>query len=506
MKKFSFWTLLFFLLLHSTGFSQSNQTTKPNVVFILADDLGYGEVGCFGQTKIKTPNIDELAKEGMRFTELYAGAPVCAPSRCDFLTGMHSGHAHVRNNFGTPGYKENVNENGNYPLDSNAYTIGNLFKDDGYATAAIGKWGLGNYDNSGNPLIHGFDIFYGYYDQRHAHNYYTTHLYDDAAHDTLNNPVINVHPKFDSTSKASRDPKDYIGNEYSIDRMTAQAISFIDKNHAQPFFLYLPYTLPHAVLQAPQSYIDEYIKDLHEQPKWSVTNNGIPTYYPLSTYAAQVSYLDTQVKIVLDELHKYDLDNNTIVIFTSDNGAMDGEKLRSAFFNSCAGLRGFKSDLYEGGIREPFVIKWPGHIPQNTVNTDPAILYDMMATFADILKVKVPKNDGVSMLPVITAATGKYKQHKYFYWEFPGKGRQVAVRIGNWKGIRTGLLQNPNAPWQVYDIATDSAEAQDVAAQHPELVRKFKKIAHKAHTTPVKKEWDIYSSADPNAKQPKEAD
>jgi len=478
---------------------------KLNVVFILADDLGYGEVGCYGQTKIKTPNIDALAKAGMRFTQFYVGSPVCAPSRCNLLTGLHSGHATVRNNFGLPNYKENINEPGSYPLLQAEFTIADLFKNAGYATAAIGKWGLGNYNNDGSPLIHGFDYFYGYYDQRHAHNYYTTHLYQDSTRDSLNNPPINVHPKFDSASTASKDPKDYIGNEYSIDKMTEKAVQFIDAHAGAPFFLYLPYTLPHAVLQAPQAIIDKYISLLHEQPHWSVTNNGIPTDYPLSTYAAQVSYLDIQVGLIEAELHKYNLDSNTIIIFASDNGASDGEKERSAIFNSCAGLRGFKGDLYEGGIRDPFIIKWPGTVQAGTINTQPIIGYDLLQTFADILKVQAPKNDGVSLLPLFTDAASK-GLHDYLYWEFPGKNGQVAVRIGDWKGIKTGTKLNPDTAWHVYNIITDSAETNDVAAQYPELIKQFNEVAKREHTPPAKKEWDVYLKPDPNAKPTKEAD
>jgi arylsulfatase A-like enzyme len=499
--------IVFLALLHLQSHVCASQPAikRPNIVFILADDLGYGEVGCYGQTKIKTPNIDQLAKDGMRFTQFYVGAPVCAPSRCDLMTGLHSGHAYVRNNYGTPGYKENVNENGNYPLPENTVTIASLFKKAGYTTAAIGKWGLGNYDNSGDPLKHGFDYFYGYYDQRHAHNYYTTHLYENGKHDTLNNPPINVHPKFDSIGKASKEPKDYIGNEYSTDKITAKALLFINAHTSQPFFLYLPYTLPHAVLQAPQKYIDEYIASLKEKPKWSVTNNGIPTYYPLSTYAAQVTYLDVQVGIILNELHKNGLDENTMVIFASDNGASDGEKLRSDFFNSCAGLKGFKSDLYEGGIREPLIVKWPGKIKAGMVNAQPIAGYDMMQTFADLLNTKAPTNDGITLLPLFTG-NSKQKHHKYLYWEFPGKGGQVAVRLGDWKGIKSGLKKDTVTQWQLYNIITDSAEAHDVAAQHPRLIRKMKRIVKKEHTQPVKPEWDIYQKLDPALPQSNQAD
>ena len=487
-------------------FSQSSTSKKVNVVFILADDLGYGEVGCYGQTKILTPNIDKLAQRGVRFTQFYVGSPVCAPSRCSLLTGLHTGHATVRNNFGLPNYKENSNEPGSYPLNENEATIATLFKQAGYATAAIGKWGLGNWDNAGSPLQHGFDYFYGYYDQRQAHNYYTTHLYENDKRDTLRNAPMNVHPKFDSANTASKNPEDYVGNEYSIDKMTNKAIRFMDDNKNKPFFLYLPYTLSHAVLQAPQKKVDAYVKRFHEPHSLSITNNGIPVYYPLSTYAAQVTYLDKQVGLIVKELRHLHINNNTLIIFASDNGAADGEKQRTAFFNSCAGLRGFKSDLYEGGIRDPFILAWPHVVSKGAVISQPIAAYDLMQTVADILHIDAPRNDGVSFLPLLKSDATTQTTHPFFYWEFPGKMGQIAVRIGDYKGIKTGTKLNNDTAWQVYNIVVDSAETKDLAARQPDLIKQFTDTAKREHTVPAKPEWDIYRKPDPNAKPAKDAD
>ena len=242
--------------------SKTVEISKPNVIYIFADDLGYGELGCYGQKKIQTPNIDRLASEGMRFTQHYVGTPVCAPSRCNLLTGRNSGHAYVRDNYELPGYVANKNEPGELPIPENTPTIADLFKQAGYATAGIGKWGIGNYDNEGYPLKHGFDFFYGYYDQKHAHNYYPTHLWINDKWDKLNNPEIDVHPKLKYEDVRPEDIKKYIGNDYSIDNMTAKAVDFIKENENNPFFLYLAYTLPHVALQVPNEDMEYYKKYL----------------------------------------------------------------------------------------------------------------------------------------------------------------------------------------------------------------------------------------------------
>ncbi|WP_343701678.1 arylsulfatase [Chitinophaga sp.] len=460
---------------------------RPNVILVFADDLGYGETGPYGQQKIKTPTLDKLAAEGIRFTQFYTGTPVCAPSRCNLMTGRHAGRAYIRGNYGLPGYKENEVENGSFPLPENTVTIASLFKQAGYATGAVGKWGLGNYDNSGDPLKNGFDYFYGYYDQRHAHNYYPTHLWENGRQDSLQNPVIDVHPG----PGAPLSPELYKGADYAIDKMTAKASAFIRRHQHAPFFLYLPFTLPHAALQVPERGVKDYIAAFGETPQY--TQDGyVPVEYPKSTYAAMVSYLDEQTGIIWKLVKELGLDDNTIIIFTSDNGTAAGKSTNASFFNSTGGLRGFKQDLYEGGIREPFIVRWPGKIKAGGVTGHIAATYDLMATFAALLGVEAPEHDGINLLPVLTGEKNA-PQHPYLYWEYHARGGQVAVRMGNWKGVRTGLAKDPGAPWQVYDLSADPAETKDLAAQQPTLVRQFNAIVQQEHRPPVRAEWDFFN-------------
>ena len=473
---------------------QSGKNSKPNVIYILADDMGYGDLGCYGQEKIKTPNIDRLASEGMRFTQHYVGTPVCGPSRCNLLTGQHSGHAYIRGNYGLPDYKENVSETGSYPIPENMPTLGTLFKQAGYTTGAIGKWGIGNYDNSGDPQKHGFDFFNGYYDQRHAHNYYTTHLWKNGKWDSLNNPVIDVHPELKAENVKPEDVAAYNGKEYSIDRMTANALDFINKNKDKPFFLYLPYTLPHAAFQIPPSGIERYRKLFDEKPHLMMSAY-VPTFYPYSTYAAMISYLDEQVGMVEALIKKLKLDKNTIVIFCSDNGPAHTLGVNNNYFKSSGILRGAKEDLYEGGIREPFIVKWPGKVEAGKVNNYISATYDMMETFAALLHVKAPKNDGLSILPTLLGNKADQKQRSYLYWEYPDHGGQLAIRMGKWKGVKTGLYKNPQAPWQIFNLETDESEKADVADQNPQLITEFNDIVKREHTQPVRPEWDIFNTS-----------
>lgn len=470
--------------------SKAQNNSKPNVIYIFADDLGYGEIGCYGQKRIKTPNIDRLAAEGMKFTQHYVGTPVCAPSRCNLLTGQNSGHAYVRGNYGLPGYEENKTETGSFPIPESTPTIANVFKQAGYATAAIGKWGLGNYDNSGDPQKHGFDLFYGFYDQRHAHNHYTTHLYKNGKWDTLDNPVIDPHPDLKNKKVTPEDVKAYIGKVHASDKMTENALQFMQQNQKGPFFLYLAYTLPHAALQVPNPEMEYYKKAFNEKENL-IISGYTPVNYPLSTYAAMITYLDKQVGKVQDQLKKLGLDKNTIVMFCSDNGpaGLPGEK--NNFFNSSGSLRGRKQDVYEGGIREPFIVKWPGKVAAGKVNNYISATYDMMPTFAELLNVTPPKNDGVSILSTILGNDKQQPKREYLYWEYPERGGQVAVRMGKWKGVRTGVTKNQQAPWQIYNLETDEKETTDMSSQHPELIERFNAIVKKEHTTPVRKEWDF---------------
>lgn len=457
------------------------QLAAQNVILIYADDLGYAELGSYGQKKIKTPHLDQLAAQGLRLTQFYTGTPVCAPSRANLMTGLHSGHAQIRDNYGLLPYQENVNEPGSFPLKAGTITLASLFKTAGYATAAIGKWGLGNHDNSGDPQKLGFDYFYGYYDQRQAHNYYPTHLWENGKWDTLRNHPMEVHPK----EKTVPESGNYRGKDYAIDKMTEKAARFIQSNKHRPFFLYFPLTLPHGVFQEPTNGIEAYVKLFNEKPSGK---NPI-TQYPKASYAAMVSYMDKQVGLIQQLLKELQLDKNTIVIFTSDNGTAGN--VDRDFFKSTGGLRGVKQDVYEGGIREPFIIKWPGKTTRGTTSDYPVVTYDLMATFADLLGLKAPKNDGISVLELFKGSLPAAKRD-FLYWEYPSKGGQLAIRIGNLKGVKINIQKNEAAAWQVYDISKDPGESNDIASVHPELTSVFDAIVKKEHTPPLRPEWDIF--------------
>jgi arylsulfatase A len=476
------WVLVNSFVVHA----QKEKPSRPNVIYIFADDLGYGELGSYGQKKIRTPHLDQLAAEGMRFTQHYSGTPVCAPSRYNLMTGLHAGHSLIRNNGGG---KEDEDGPKASALPDSTTTIATLFKKAGYSTAAIGKWGLGNQNSSGSPLRHGFDRFYGFYSQTLAHNHYPDHLYNNDEKQLLSNQPLDVHPKLKKNEVQPADVEKYKGTDYATDRMTDNAIDFIDDHQKKPFFLYLAYTLPHVALQAPEADIEYYKKVFNEQPQLYL-RGYVPTYYPKSTYAAMITYLDKQVGIVMELLKKKGLDKNTIILFCSDNGPAQLNSDDGSFFNSTAGLRGIKRDLYEGGIREPFIVKWPGKIKAGTVSHHLSATYDMMATFGDLLKVPAPVNDGVSILPTLLSNT-KQHQHEFLYWEFPEKGGQVAVRMGKWKGIKVGLKKQKEPTWQLYDLDADRNEANDVASKHPEVLRRLDEVVKKEHTPSVRKEWDF---------------
>ncbi|MGN6435763.1 MAG: arylsulfatase [Agriterribacter sp.] len=478
--------LLFSLLYCSAAFSQK---AKPNIIYIYADDLGIGELGCYGQQKIKTPNIDRIAREGIRFTQHYSSFPVCAPSRCALLTGRNAGHSYIRGNYELGGF-EDEKEGGQMPLPEGAFTIGHLMKQAGYTTGAIGKWGLGMFDNTGNPNKQGFDYFYGYVCQKQAHNFYPTHLWENGKWDTLNNPFIYVHSPL-SADATDSDFDKFKGKDYSVTKMAEKTFSFIRQNRNKPFFLYLPYTGPHVSLQAPEEAIKEYLGKFDEQPYYG-DKGYASSKYPLSTYAAMITYMDKQVGLIMDLLKELKLDENTIVLFSSDNGAtFDAGGVNTEFFNSTAGLRGRKTDLYEGGIRAPLVARWPGHIAAGKVTDHISVQFDMMATLADIVGIKAPQNDGISFLPTLLGKNDKQQKHPYLYFEFPERSGQVALRIGDWKLVKSNMKKDRNAPWELYDLSKDNAEASNIASQHPELVKKAALLLQQSHRPAHIQDWEF---------------
>jgi arylsulfatase A-like enzyme len=492
-------SLLAFFSIISFGHIEklSAQSTKPNIIYIYADDLGYGELGAYGQTKIKTPNLDRMAKEGMRFTQHYSSAPVCAPSRCMLMTGKHPGHSYIRGNYEMGGF-EDAMEGGQMPLHEGAYTVAKMLKERGYQTALVGKWGMGMNGTTGSPLNHGFDYYYGYLDQKQAHNFYPTHLWENDQWDSLNNPYINVHtPIKDTLNATDKDFAYYKGKDYAPQKMTEKAMKFIDQNKNKPFFLYLPYTLPHLSLQAPDEYVNKYVGLFEEQPYYGQKGYAA-TKYPRSTYAAMISFLDDQVGIIMDQIKKLGLDNNTLIMFSSDNGATFSAGVDTKFFNSVAGLRGLKMDLYEGGIRVPFMARWPGKIKANTTSDHASIQYDLMATLGELTGKPIAKTDGISFLPTLMGKTTEQKKHDFFYFEYPENGGQIAVRIGNWKGVRKNMRKNPNAPWELFNIGNDLYEKNDVSADHPDIIEQMEKIAKREHIHPHVMDWEFI---DPKVKK-----
>lgn len=484
------WLSMLFILFSLTTQAQHSSSKKnPNIIYIYADDMGYGELGCYGQQKIKTPNLDKLAAEGMRFTQHYTSAPVCAPARGMLMTGKNSGHSYIRGNYELGGF-EDENEGGQMPLPEGTCTIAKMMKNAGYTTGMVGKWGLGMSTGTGDPNKQGFDYYYGYLDQKQAHNFYPTHLWENGKWDTLNNPSFMVHQRIPIGSPDSAFEK-FKGNDYSVTKMAEKTLAFIKENKNKPFFLYLPYTGPHVSLQAPDEAVAEYIGQFDEQPYYG--NHGYaPCKYPLSTYAAMITYMDKQVGRIMALLKELGLDKNTLVMFSSDNGtSFDAGGIDAEFFNLTGGLRGRKQDLYEGGIREPFIARWPGKIPAGKTSNLISIQYDLMATLSHLTGAEAWPNDGISFLPTLLGHDKKQKHHEFLYFEFPEKGGQVAIRMGDWKGVKSNMKKNKNAPWEIYNLATDVQETTNVAAQHQDLAKQFEEILKQQHHPSHIKEWEF---------------
>ncbi|MCK4431090.1 MAG: arylsulfatase [Candidatus Aminicenantes bacterium] len=432
-----------------------SSSSRPNIIYILADDLGYGELGCYGQQKIRTPNIDKLAAQGIKFTQHYSGSPVCAPSRCTLLTGKHTGHCYVRDNDEMGGWEDPTKE-GQRPLPPDTKTLSSILKKAGYTTGAIGKWGLGGPGTTGEPNKQGFDYFYGYNCQRQAHSYYPTHLWrNDKKHMLEGNENGRQ-------------------GEYSHDLMANDALKFIKDNKDRRFFLYIPFTIPHVSIQVPEDSLNEY-KD-----KWPETP-FIGKHYashstPRAGYAAMITRMDRDIGRIMALLKELGLDNNTLVIFSSDNGPTFAGGVDAEFFKSAGPLRGLKCSVYEGGIRVPMVARWPGHIAPGTTSDHVSAFWDVLPTLAEIAGTPVPKDiDGISFRPALLGKTGQ-KKHDFLYWEYHSYGGRQAVRMGDWKGIRLNVKENPNGPIELYNLRKDIGEEENVAGKHPDIVKKIDKV------------------------------
>lgn len=404
---------------------------RPNIIFIMADDLGSGDLGCYGQETVRTPRIDRMAAEGIRFTQVYAGTSVCAPTRCVLMTGLHSGHAPIRAN-------REVQPEGQMPIPAGYVTVGTILQRAGYATACVGKWGLGMFESPGSPLKRGFDHFYGYNCQRHAHDYYTDYFYDDA----------------------ERIPLD--GKTYSHDLLTAEALKWIKGHQEDPFFLYLPYTIPHGKYVVPDS--SAYAE---------ATFAGKPLTKRQQVVAAMITRMDGDVGRILDLLGELKIDKETIVFFTSDHGAARD------FFNSNGPFRGLKRSMYEGGLRVPMVVRWPGVIPAGRVSDEIWAFWDVLPTLADLAGAEVPADaniDGHSIVPVLLG--GDVPDHDYLYWELFERKFTQALRQGDWKIVHPG----PRADYELYNLAKDIGERNDLADEYPEKVKKLTALMESART------------------------
>jgi arylsulfatase A len=455
--------------------------TKPNIIYILADDLGYGEVGVYGQKLINTPNIDNLAVEGLRFTQHYSGSTVCAPTRSTILEGKHTGYSTVRGNA-TSGEGR---EQGNYPLTAGTRTIGHMLQEKGYVTGIFGKWGLGSKTSTGLPAKQGFDYFSGYLDHKHAHNYYPDYIYRYGKEVELDNNV-KVH---NLGKNRPLDYKAYVGKQYVPDLMLEDALAFINEQKNNPFFLYYPLTIPHVALQATEASLKEYVGKFEEVPY--VGKGYTPHQYPRAAHAAMVTHMDKHVGKIVAELKRLHLDENTIVMFSSDNGPSIKGGYDHKFFKASGGLRGHKRDLYEGGIRAPFIVKWPGKVKQNTVTDHITAQWDLMATFADITKNKAnADSNGVSFLPTLLGQPEQQLQHSYLYWEFWEKKGAQAVRMGDWKGVRLNIKKNSNAPIELYNLAEDPREKNNIAKQHPKIVAQIE-LAMQDRATSPNSSWNF---------------
>ncbi|WP_407478827.1 arylsulfatase [Elizabethkingia miricola] len=487
---FKKYILLLLLLYTVKYYSQKEQ--KPNIIYIYADDMGYGEIEPYGQKKIKTPHLVELAKQGMTFTQHYTSMPVCAPARAMLMTGKHGGHSYIRGNYELGGFSDSL-EAGQMPLPEGTFTLPKMLKKMGYYTGMAGKWGLGMNNSTGSPSRQGFDYYISILDQKQAHNFYPTHLWENDKQLPLNNEPFFVHKVLDPKTATDDDFAAFTGKEYATDVMTNRALQFIQNHKDKPFFLYLPYTQPHVSLQAPQEYIDMY-KNLFNDTPYYGQQGYAPSKYPLATYAAMITYLDDQIGKIIKMVKRLGLTGNTIIMFSSDNGTTFNGGVNPSYFNSVRGMRGLKMDVFEGGIRIPFIASWPGHISANTKTDLVSVQYDLMATFADLLGYKLENTDGISMLPTLLGR--KQAARDFIYWEYPEKGGQIAIRKGKWKAVKLEVKKNgySNVPWMLFDLEIDPTESTNIAMQYPEMLKEFEDILWREHQPAHIKEWEFIAS------------
>lgn len=453
---------------------------KPNIIFILADDLGYNELGSYGQTKIKTPYLDQMAKEGMRLTRHYSGSPVCAPSRCVLMTGKHPGHAHIRNNreLSKMVNGKKVRMEGQSPIPASELTLAEGLKKQGYVCGAFGKWGLGNPGSEGDALNQGFDRFFGYNCQRHAHSYFPDYLWDNDQRVELgNHPPIPGHAKLPENLDPE-DPKNYErykGKEYASDKIIDEVLTFIEGHREQPFFVYYPTLIPHLALHVPDEELEPYLKLGWEDPPHAARYT--PHFTPRAAYAAMITRLDRYVGRIFALLKKLKIDDNTLVVFTSDNGPTYLGPMKD-FFNSDGGLRGDKGQSYEGGLRVPAIVRWPGEITPGSESDVLSGFEDWWPTLVGLAGGSSDLDflDGVNLIPMLKGHS--VGPRKFLYREFAGYSGQQACWQGDWKAIRQNLTRGPQT-LELYNLKTDPFESQNLASQYPEKISQFEELMSK---------------------------
>ena len=476
--------------------AKSRQAGKrPNIVFILMDDAGYGDFGCYGQTKTETPHIDSLAARGILFTDMYSAAPVSAPSRCCLLTGLHSGHAQIRSNdeqtwrgdvWKLGAMEQNPSLEGQAPMRAGTTTLATLMQQAGYRTAMVGKWGLGAPDSESTPDKMGFDFFYGYLCQRMAQNYYPRFLYRNGKREYLDNPSMELGDRLpegaDPYDRKSYDR--FKGGTYSPDAMYDNIVSFVRENRDREFFLMWTTTIPHSALMAPDEYIDHYVEKFGDEQPVYTAKGYFPCRYPRATYAAMISYFDHQIGLLVEELKRLGIYDDTIIFFTSDNGPTHNAYTQTTWFDCAHPFRSdrgwTKRSLHEGGIRMPFIVAWGDRL-QHSVSDHIGYFPDMMPTLCELAGIETPATDGISLVPMLTGR--EQPQHEYLYWEFPPFRKErgwLSVRIGQWKGLVRGVADG-NTRMEPFDIVNDCREEVDLADRHPEIVARMWECIRESH-------------------------
>ncbi len=445
---------------HSISYA-AETSRPPNIILIMADNLGYGDLGSYGQKRIQTPRLDRMAAEGIRFTQFYSGAVICAPARCTVMTGLHTGHCRIRGNH---------RDSDIQALKPEDVTVAEVLKLRDYATAVVGKWGLGDEGNAGIPTLQGFDYFYGYLNQVHAHNYYPHFLWRNQDRVRLANVVTHPKKLYQAPELAGAATKRV---DYAPDLFTDEALSFIAKQSTdRPFFLYLPYNYPHPnceswLLKQHGAEVPDY--GIYTDKDWPEIQKG---------HAAMITRMDRDVGRILDDLRQLKIDQDTLVIFTSDNGPHTGDRLDPEFNDSNGPLRGVLREVYEGGIRVPMIARWPSRIAPGGVIDHISSLTDVLATCADAAALDPPPNDGISFLPTLLGQPAQQKRHNHLYWEFYERGSAQAVRMGDWKAVRKPMI---TGPIELYDLSQDPAETNDLAKSRPDIVAEIDALMKREH-------------------------